>query len=50
MWLSANVVSPSLEKGFHRLIDLLSQLWKQRAVKDPLQGEEDGAVKFRCKL
>jgi hypothetical protein len=27
---------------------ILPQLWKGRAVKDALPGEESGAVKFEC--
>ncbi len=39
---------PSLGTGFSRLIEKLSQLWKERAVEDALQGEEGGAVKLEC--
>jgi hypothetical protein len=39
---------PSLETGFPRLIEKLSQLWKGRAVEDALPGEEGGAVKLGC--
>ncbi len=39
---------PSLESGFPRLIEKLSQLWKGRAVEDAPPGEEGGAVKLEC--